>query len=89
MVGWFAVAVSIIVPRELWPRRRDWSGVVVEVYKDRGDRVDRGETLVDVEIEKAVISIDSPVRGVVEEVYVSKGDRVGPDSVLMSIRVEE
>ena len=89
MVGWFAVAVSIIVPRELWPRRQDWSGVVVEVYKNRGDPVDRGDALVDVEIEKAVISIDSPVRGVVEEVYVSKGDSVGPNTVLMSIRVEE
>ena len=89
MVGWFAMAVSIIVPRELWPRRQDWSGVVVEVYKNKGDRVNRGDTLVDVEIEKAVISIDSPVRGIVEEVYVSKGDRVGPDTVLMSIGVEE
>ena len=89
MVGWFAVAVNIIVPRELWPRRQDWNGVVVGVYKNRGDHVNRGDTLVDVEIEKAVMSIDSPVRGVVEEVYVSKGDRVGPDSVLMSIRVEE
>jgi pyruvate carboxylase subunit B len=82
------MALSIIVPRELWPRRQDWSGVVVEVYKDRGDRVDEGETLVDIEIEKAVVSIDSPVSGVVEEVYVSKGDRVGPNTILMSIREE-
>ena len=85
MVG---MAFSVIIPPELWPRRQDWMGIVVEVYKNCGYRVDKGETLVDVEIEKAIISIDSPVRGIVEEVYVSKGDKIGPNTVLMKIREE-
>jgi pyruvate dehydrogenase E2 component (dihydrolipoamide acetyltransferase) len=80
--------INIIVPRELWPRRSDWKGTIVEVYKRDGDSVEVGDTLVDVEIEKAVIAIDSPVNGIVDKVYVSKGDIVYPDTVLMSIREE-
>ncbi|MEB3756059.1 MAG: biotin attachment protein [Desulfurococcales archaeon] len=79
---------SIIVPRELWPRRSDWTGTVIEVYKEEGDIVVEGDTLADIEIEKAVIAIDSPINGVVEKVYVTKGDKIGPDTVLMSIREE-
>ncbi|MCE4606830.1 MAG: lipoyl domain-containing protein [Desulfurococcales archaeon] len=79
---------NIIVPRELWPRRSDWTGIVIEVYKEEGDPVALGETLVDVEIEKAVIAIDSPINGVVDKVYVSKGDKIGPNTILLSIREE-
>ncbi|MCE4614359.1 MAG: lipoyl domain-containing protein [Desulfurococcales archaeon] len=82
------MAANIIVPRELWPRRSDWTGIVVEVYKKEGDRVEQGDTLIDVEIEKAVIAIDSPINGIVNKVYVSKGDKIRPDTILMSIREE-
>jgi len=79
---------NIIVPRELWPRRSDWTGIVVEVYKEEGDTVAEGDTLADIEIEKTVIAIDSPINGVVNKVYVTKGDKIEPDIVLMSIKEE-
>ena len=81
--------VTITVPEELWPRRGDWSGVVVEVYKDKGDRVETGEVIFDIEIEKAVLAIESPVSGVVVDVYVEKGTEVKPGDRLATIKSEE
>lgn len=77
--------VEVKVPEELWPRRGGWSGRVVGVRKRPGERVRRGEVLVEVEIEKAVLEIESPVDGVVEKIA-EPGERVEPGSVLAVVR---
>ncbi|MFZ8795677.1 MAG: biotin/lipoyl-containing protein [Acidilobaceae archaeon] len=77
----------IKIPEELWPRRGGWRGRVVSVLKKPGDRVSRGEPVVEVEIEKAVLVIESPYDGVVSEVLVSQGSPVEPDSELMRVDV--
>ncbi|MEB3774242.1 MAG: biotin attachment protein [Desulfurococcales archaeon] len=79
--------VEVSVPSELWPRRSDWEGRVVTVYKSPGDRVAPGEVVVEVEIEKAILAIESPVGGVVEEVLARPGDHVGPGSTLLRVRL--
>ncbi len=78
---------SIVTPMELWPRRGGWKGRVVSVLKKPGDRVSRGEPVVEIEIEKAVLVIDSPYDGVIREVLVSQGSIVEPGSVLMRVDV--
>ncbi len=81
------VTLAIRVPEELWPRRGEWRGRVVSVFKRPGDRVSRGEPVVEVEIEKAVLVIESPYDGVVSEVLVSQGSLVEPGSELMRVDV--
>lgn len=76
-----------MVPEELWPRRGGWRGRVIGVFKKPGDKVYRGEPVVEVEIEKAVLVIESPYDGVVREVLVSEGSLVEPGSVLMRVDV--
>ncbi len=75
----------VVLPRELWPRRADWSGKVVKIYVEPGSRVSKGTPLVDVEIEKAVLTIESDVEGRVEKIYVSEGDEVSPGELLLEI----
>ena len=77
---------EVKVPEELWPRRGGWSGVVVRLLKREGDAVSPGEVVAEVEIEKAVLEIESPVGGVVEEVVSGEGSRVGPGSVILVVR---
>jgi len=78
---------SIIVPMELWPRRGGWKGRVISVLKKPGDRVSMGEPVVEVEIEKAVLVIESPYDGVVSDVLVSQDSLVEPGSALMRVDV--
>jgi len=80
-----ALEEVIKVPEELWPRRGRWVGKVVGVLKKPGERVSRGEPVAEVEIEKAVLVIESPYDGVVKEVLVSPGDSVSPGSGLVRV----
>ncbi len=77
----------VVLPRELWPRRDDWSGKIVELHVAVGDKVEVGTPLVDVEIEKAILTIESDVEGIVKNIFVSKGDEVSPGTTLLEIEV--
>ena len=76
---------KVILPRNVWPKRTDWSGKVVEIYVNKGDKVSRGDALLDVEIEKAILTIESEVEGIIKKIYVSKGDEVYPGDLLLEI----
>lgn len=78
--------VEVRVPEDLWPRSSGWRGRVVGVRVSPGDRVREGDVVAEVEIEKAVLEIESPVSGVVVEVRVGVGDEVGPGDVLAVVR---
>lgn len=78
--------IEIRVPEDLWPRSSGWSGKVVGVRVSPGDRIREGDVVAEVEIEKAVLEIESPVSGVVVEVRVRVGDVVGPGDVLAVVR---
>ena len=77
---------KVVLPPDIWPKRADWRGKVVEIYVTKGDRVSRGDPLIDVEIEKAILSLESEIEGVVERIHVKVGDEVSPGEVLMEIR---
>jgi pyruvate dehydrogenase E2 component (dihydrolipoamide acetyltransferase) len=52
------------------------SGVVVNVFVKEGDTIAKDQALLELENEKAVASIPSPVAGAVARVYVQPGDKV-------------
>jgi len=57
-------------------------GIVVEWLKKEGETIAKGEPLVQVETDKAVVEVESPVGGVVKQILQSKGTRVSVDTVL-------
>ena len=52
------------------------SGVVVNVFVKEGDRVSKGQPLIEIESEKAVASVPSPEDGTVAKVHVNAGDKL-------------
>ena len=52
------------------------NGVVVGIFVKEGDTVAKGQTIMELENEKAVASIPSTADGVVEKIYVKAGDRI-------------
>jgi pyruvate/2-oxoglutarate dehydrogenase complex dihydrolipoamide acyltransferase (E2) component len=79
--------LTVSVPETLWGRRTRWKGRVVAVHVGPGDTVKPGDPLVEVEVDKAVVVIESPYRGRVARVLVSEGDSVGPGSPLVVVEV--
>ncbi len=73
--------VPIEIPRDIWPTR-EWSGKVVAVHVEQGDCVEKGTVIAEVEVEKAVLEVTSPVAGKVVEVKTAVGDVVGPGSII-------
>jgi 2-oxoglutarate dehydrogenase E2 component (dihydrolipoamide succinyltransferase) len=58
---------------------------VLSWHKQVGDRVDRDETLVDLETDKVVLEVPAPENGVLKEIHVQDGDTVKADTVLAII----
>lgn len=61
------------------------SGTVVSVAVKEGQRVEEGQTLVELENEKAVAPIPSPVAGVVAKLRVKEGDKISVGQILATI----
>lgn len=77
-----AVSVSL----ELWPSRRDSvEARVVAVHVVPGQAVRPGDLLVEVEVDKAVIAVESHIAGRVVEVHVRPGDTIRPGDPLVTI----
>jgi len=76
---------KVVLPEEIWPKRTDWSGKIIEIYVKEGDNISKGDPLIDVEIEKAILTIESDIDGVVKKIHVSRGDEVYPGDILMEI----
>lgn len=60
-------------------------GIVVGIAVAVGDSVDMEQTLLELETDKAVIDIPSPVAGTVAEIRVKEGDSVAIDAVIMLV----
>jgi len=58
---------------------------VVSILVKEGDTVAEGQTILELENEKAVAPIPSPAGGVVESIRVKEGDRVTVGQVLMTV----
>ncbi|MEW6667388.1 MAG: dihydrolipoamide acetyltransferase family protein [Thermodesulfobacteriota bacterium] len=59
-------------------------GEVLSVRVSKGDRVQEGDIILEVETDKAAVEIPSPYTGAVEEVLVKPGDEVKVGQVLMT-----
>ncbi len=60
------------------------SGVVVGILVKEGDRVSEGQTLIELENEKAVAPIPSSAAGIVSRIRVKEGDRISAGAVILS-----
>jgi pyruvate dehydrogenase E2 component (dihydrolipoamide acetyltransferase) len=58
------------------------SGTVVAILVKEGDRVEKGQTLIELENEKAVAPIPAPVSGTVAKLRVKEGDKVSVGNVI-------
>lgn len=59
------------------------SGVVVSIAVKPGDKINKGQTILELENEKAVAAIPSSAAGTVSKVNVSPGDRISVGQVLI------
>ena len=64
------------------------SGSVVSVLVKEGDRVKKGQTVIELENEKAVAPIPSPAEGIVAGIRVKEGDKLSVGQVILALRVE-
>ena len=60
-------------------------GRIVAWRKHIGDRVEKGETIMEVEMDKATMEVESPVSGVVKEILVPEGETVPVNTLLALI----
>ncbi len=65
------------------------SGLVVDVLKEAGERVQEGEALLVLEAMKMRSEIHAPASGIVKTVHVEPGQSVPPGHHLVVIQVEE
>jgi pyruvate dehydrogenase E2 component (dihydrolipoamide acetyltransferase) len=59
-------------------------GEILQVLVSVGDRVQEGDSILEVETDKAAVEIPSPFAGTVEEIRVGEGDTVQVGDVLMT-----
>lgn len=65
------------------------SGTVVSVQVTPGSRIEKGQTILELENQKAVAPIPSTASGRVIKVYVKQGDAITVGQVLVSVEAEE
>lgn len=63
------------------------SGSVVSILVKEGDRIEAGQSLIELENEKAVAAIPSPAAGTVAQVRVKEGDRLSVGGVILVLTV--
>jgi len=64
-------------------------GEILSVRVSKGDSVNEGDIILEVETDKAAVEVPSPYTGVVEEIRVKPGDTVNVGDVMMTFRVGE
>src|SRR5437899_10729882 len=64
------------------------SGTVVSILVKAGDRIAKGQTIVEMENEKAVAPIPSPVAGIVASIRVREGDQLSAGQTILTVTVE-
>ena len=61
------------------------SGTVVNVFVKPGDTITQGQTVLELENEKAIASIPASTGGVVSQVFVKAGDKISVGHRLLSV----
>lgn len=68
--------------------KSSFSGLVKKIYVKKGEKVRKGQPVLDLESMKMVNTIKSPVDGVIEDIYVSEGKNVMSAEKLVKIKKE-
>src|SRR5262245_49328466 len=61
-------------------------GTVVSILVKEGDAIEKGQTILELENEKAVAPIPAPAAGVVGQIRVKEGERVAVGQILLTLR---
>ena len=65
------------------------TGLIAGILVSKGDKIEKDQSVVEIETDKATTDIPSPYAGVVDEIKVKEGDEVKVNQVIMIIEVEE
>jgi pyruvate/2-oxoglutarate dehydrogenase complex dihydrolipoamide acyltransferase (E2) component len=65
------------------------SGIIVRYYKTVGESVQKNETILDFETDKAVSSLESPVTGRIIEIFVHEEEEIAVATPLCIIETTE
>lgn len=69
--------------------KSSFSGSVKKVYVNRGDIVQKGQALLDLESMKMINTLKSPIDGVIDEIYVLDGKSVVSGEKLLRIKKKQ
>jgi len=61
------------------------SADIVNVLVAEGDRIEEGQSVLEVESDKATVEVPSQVSGVVEKLHVASGDSVSPGQLILTV----
>lgn len=61
------------------------NAAILEIFVQIGDEIDQGQPVLSVEMEKAIVEIESPHQGRVCRINVSQGDEVVIGAVLIEL----
>ena len=84
--GWVIDAMDLKLPKL---GEGAESGTVVSILVKEGDRIEQGQTILELENEKAVAPIPSPTAGMVTKLRVKEGDKVSVGQIIASIEEGE
>ena len=62
---------------------------VIEIFVKPGDKIEKDDSLITLESEKAAMEIPSAYSGVVESIAVSVGDKLSEGSLILTLQGEE
>ena len=61
------------------------SGDVLEVFVSEGETVEKGQDLIELETDKATVSVPSDAAGTISKIHVSEGDTVAVGALIVSL----
>ena len=61
------------------------SGTVVSVLVKVGETIAAGQTILELEIEKAISPIPSPIAGIISAIHIKEGDKISVGSVILAV----
>lgn len=65
------------------------AGVIVKIPVEVNDRVEEGDTVLEIETDKAIAEVPSTVSGVIKEIHVSEGDEISPGTLVFTLDAQE
>lgn len=86
-----AIKSAVQVKRKAEPTNKEqigatMSGSVLQVVVEKGDRVEKGDTLLVTEAMKMETAIEARFAGVVEHIYVSEGEGISSGDLLIEVK---